>query len=905
MSDYAPVTYTGNGSTKTYSITFSDYLKQSNVTVKVDGVLMTNGGPGTYDYTIDDATKRVTFTTAPVNGATILIERSTPTDLSTNEVEFSSGGDFSEVDMNDVVEQSLLIDQEAKYNRSQLEARISTLESATSIEPSATFDTLALLTSNTNAIADGKLVYLKGRYTEFDGGGGPPLICDRDDTSSVANNITIFVDAAGQRFKRSLTNGINILWAGMRPSTDGDESYASANVTAWNTLKTLLTATPNTVIIPKIGDQVFYYNADLQAAGDCTYILEGTLKKAADVNAVGFDVPTGVNNVTLRGTGAIHGNAQLTQPRAGGSGIRATNNNNFNILDRVQVYHCEDHAVNIRQAVNCKFDGLYVRNTYGSAKSGDSTSGVNMDGIHLYNPEKVAVVNCDIKSIDDSIAVTMLETYTNETKGVLIDNCILEPVKAENSNVSGDGSNELVIGAGIRVSQEGSETLCRLRDVTITNCTVIGGDSGMLLGATGYVGSLRFIERLTVSNMHFINIATDADMSLNRAISGGIFARCIKDSKFSDITFYNCGITSLNIDSSTNLEFRNIKSIGGTIDNANYPVNDEFERAHYLIRGSQGANDNILLEGLISDQADGAGLAIVHNGGGGKEITNVSIRNCVIDNPNQHGGSQDDHSPVYLVNISAGDILEYDIDIRNFTPSGSVVEVARSSSQILTQKYVPINIPSWHSDVYAAAGNWFTRIQLFAPTFTINNHFKGFTNVLQIDQGTTHITGTAQAGASDSITLASGETSLNDAFNGLTINITSGTGSGQSKSITDYVGSTKVATVDSAWSTPPDNTSVYEIEDAGGDGIYTVPLAGGNLDDRQVCAEFYIYIDSGSVKVIEDNTLSLVKDTITTTGEWLLVNKIWTPDQTSMRLGFLCGATPTTFYLGPIKVYEL
>jgi hypothetical protein len=72
------------------------------------------------------------------------------------------------------------------------------------------------------------------------------------------------------------------------------------------------------------------------------------------------------------------------------------------------------------------------------------------------------------------------------------------------------------------------------------------------------------------------------------------------------------------------------------------------------------------------------------------------------------------------------------------------------------------------------------------------------------------LTGKAQAGASTSITLASSASATNDIYNNYTITITSGTGAGQSKIITDYVGDTKVATV-STWTTNPDATSVYSI----------------------------------------------------------------------------------------------
>lgn len=78
------------------------------------------------------------------------------------------------------------------------------------------------------------------------------------------------------------------------------------------------------------------------------------------------------------------------------------------------------------------------------------------------------------------------------------------------------------------------------------------------------------------------------------------------------------------------------------------------------------------------------------------------------------------------------------------------------------------------------------------------------------DKTAIQTTGTAQAGAATTITLAAGESATDDLFNGATIDITGGTGAGQRNVITDYVGSTKVATV-STWGTNPDATSTYDI----------------------------------------------------------------------------------------------
>jgi hypothetical protein len=74
------------------------------------------------------------------------------------------------------------------------------------------------------------------------------------------------------------------------------------------------------------------------------------------------------------------------------------------------------------------------------------------------------------------------------------------------------------------------------------------------------------------------------------------------------------------------------------------------------------------------------------------------------------------------------------------------------------------------------------------------------------------VTGTAQAGSAGSITLASGSSATDDYYNGMVITITGGTGSGSKGIITDYVGSTKVATVQKSTAAfTPATSSTYSI----------------------------------------------------------------------------------------------
>ena len=71
--------------------------------------------------------------------------------------------------------------------------------------------------------------------------------------------------------------------------------------------------------------------------------------------------------------------------------------------------------------------------------------------------------------------------------------------------------------------------------------------------------------------------------------------------------------------------------------------------------------------------------------------------------------------------------------------------------------------------------------------------------------------GTAQAGTASTIQLASGESFADDELNGNVVKVTSGTGAGQARVITDYAGATDTATVIPNWTTNPSSDSVYEV----------------------------------------------------------------------------------------------
>jgi hypothetical protein len=98
------------------------------------------------------------------------------------------------------------------------------------------------------------------------------------------------------------------------------------------------------------------------------------------------------------------------------------------------------------------------------------------------------------------------------------------------------------------------------------------------------------------------------------------------------------------------------------------------------------------------------------------------------------------------------------------------------------------------------------------PVVTTGTEFFSQSVIFQIDTIYAQQSGTAQAGTSTSITLAATASATDDYYNNKKITIISGTGNSATEvTITDYVGSTKVATVASWPSGTPDATSVYRI----------------------------------------------------------------------------------------------
>ena len=127
--------------------------------------------------------------------------------------------------------------------------------------------------------------------------------------------------------------------------------------------------------------------------------------------------------------------------------------------------------------------------------------------------------------------------------------------------------------------------------------------------------------------------------------------------------------------------------------------------------------------------------------------------------------------------------------------------------------------------------------------------------------------GMAQSSGATSITLRSGASTTSDLYNGCTIEIVRGTGGGQVRTIVDYVGGTLVATVDRAWITNPDATSVYKVMAVPG-GTYGTDIVqtvnadqiDGSTAAAAGVAATYKAIITGSVNDAAATTTSFIGD---------------------------------------------
>jgi hypothetical protein len=210
--------------------------------------------------------------------------------------------------------------------------------------------------------------------------------------------------------------------------------------------------------------------------------------------------------------------------------------------------------------------------------------------------------------------------------------------------------------------------------------------------------------------------------------------------------------------------------------------------------GAANAANGVRLVPFQFSVADSYMLCFTHN------RMHVIKNGAVVANINGTGNS-------YLTTTIGSDI----VDDMCWTQSADTLIVVHPDLQ-------PVRITRTSDSAWTATSITFDSIPKYA--FNIDFHTNnGSTltpsavsgNVTLTASTTHHDSGSAQAGTSTTITLKSTASSTDDIYNGMYVTITSGTGVGQVRLIEDYVGSTKVATVDVAFTTAPNATSNYQV----------------------------------------------------------------------------------------------
>ena len=104
--------------------------------------------------------------------------------------------------------------------------------------------------------------------------------------------------------------------------------------------------------------------------------------------------------------------------------------------------------------------------------------------------------------------------------------------------------------------------------------------------------------------------------------------------------------------------------------------------------------------------------------------------------------------------------------------------------------------------------------------------------------------GTSTAGTTSQITLQNTASAVDQAYRGMILRTTGGTGPNQIVEVLDYIGATKVAIVGPAFATPPSSDTTYTV----GKGFFLEKSPNEILDIYRPCAQAYSALPGGAAK---------------------------------------------------------
>lgn len=299
------VTYSGNGSTTAFSVTFAFYELEV-VAIDADGVETTQ--TETTHYTLsggDGSTGTVTMLTAPASGTTLRIQRAT---LLTQTIAFSDTGPFPADDVNEALDRAAMRDQDMQ---AQLDANPyfnTSAESDVMDMRGQVVSNMADGVEDTDGATVGQML-----QQVIDAGAGDVV----GPVSSVADNLAKFADTTGNLLADAGSFG-SLLLSSLGPETTV-ASASTVNLSAVTTTRvyitgtttiTTFTTTANRVYVLRFASQLLLPNSSGWLPGFAS--LQYT--DAGDVVILGTDASntqTIINRWRANGGGAVHGESTL------------------------------------------------------------------------------------------------------------------------------------------------------------------------------------------------------------------------------------------------------------------------------------------------------------------------------------------------------------------------------------------------------------------------------------------------------------------------------------------------------------------------------------------------------------------------------------------------------------------
>ncbi len=248
------------------------------------------------------------------------------------------------------------------------------------------------------------------------------------------------------------------------------------------------------------------------------------------------------------------------------------------------------------------------------------------------------------------------------------------------------------------------------------------------------------------------------------------------------------------------------KMVNGSVYAA---IDDYFAKRDYETNGDYIVNDFGLTPKIDPDDEDkyimgvGKGLAYVH----GYRVENPSPVNISSNRARSNSSINNDNTVInYGSYFTVANVVGANARVFEVTTANTVDFHCVSSSDVFTA-----NATTYNSTLVARGYIRGLDFQSSPDNSDANTYiYKAFVNDLQNQS----LTGTVVSAGATTVVLpaTNGKTStVNDAYIGVDISITSGTNAGETRTIIGYVGSTRTATVNRSWSVTPDNTSTFAL----------------------------------------------------------------------------------------------